>query len=122
MDDVTLPRSFEDTTPAEMMKDFPRHRLSEPRSPILEASRHASNYHSISPTTSNIERNRSQLEPAQESDHSDQPHDVSPSQPWFGKRIWNAFQQWEHENLELVLENRQAVARDHLGIAEYRRR
>jgi len=122
MDDVTLPRSFEDTTPAEMMKDFPRQRSSQSGSPILQASRQTSNYQSISPTTSNTQRNQSRSEPAHESDNSDQeePHDESPSHPWFGKRIWNAFREWEQDNLELVLENKQSVARDHLGIADRR--
>jgi hypothetical protein len=122
MDDVTLPRSFEDTTPAEMLKDFPRQRSSQSRSPILQASRQPSNYQSISPTTSNTQRNQSRSEPAHESDNRDQeePHDESPSQPWFGKRIWRAFREWEQDNLELILENKQSVARDHLGIADRR--
>src|SRR5271170_2889953 len=124
MDDVTLPRSFEDTTPAEMMKDFPPQRSSQSRSPILQASRQSSNYQSISPTTSNFQRNQSRPEPAHENDHNEQeePHDETPPRPWFGKRIWNAFRQWEQDNLELVLENKQSVARDHLGITHCRQR
>ena len=33
----------------------------------------------------------------------------------FGKRIWFAFKKWEADHLELVLANKQSVARDHLG-------
>jgi hypothetical protein len=34
---------------------------------------------------------------------------------WLGKRVWDGILRWEKENLELVLENKQSVARDHLG-------
>jgi len=122
MNNVTLPRSFEDTIPAEQMKDYPRRKSSpEARSPILETFRQQS-YQSISPTTSNtrIRNQPSQLEPVHDSEEPQRevPHDESPPRPWFGKRIWNGFRQWEQDNLELVLENKQSVARDHLGMID----
>jgi uncharacterized membrane protein YidH (DUF202 family) len=40
--------------------------------------------------------------------------DRSPRQ-WIGKRIWEAAKGWEREHLELILENTDSVARDHLG-------
>lgn len=123
MEGVTLPPSFEDTTPAEQMKDYPRKSSPEARSPILETFRQSQNYESISPTTSNpqrIRRRPSQPEPRDGSEQHER--DVSPdepvAQPWFGRRIWNAFRRWEEDNLELVLENKQSVARDHLGMID----
>lgn len=121
MDDVTLPHSFEDTTPAEIMKDYPRRRSSQSRSPILEASRQqqAQNYSSI--TTGNtinsgsnqegvIRQHESDTDEREESHHEEERHD------WFGKRMWTVFREWEQNHLELVLENKQSVARDHLGL------
>jgi len=119
MDDITLPRSFEDTTPAEMLKDYSRKRKTSPspsRSPILEVSRQQSNYQTISPTSSR---------PAQQQQHAEEEHEEQEDVPehqeqarsWFGKRIWNSLWEWEKNNLELVLENKQSVARDHLGLS-----
>lgn len=118
MDDITLPRSFEDTTPAEMMKDYPRRRLSRSsqsqHTPVLEAIEQPQNYHSITPTISHLENDRDNGEGADAEEHEEseeEAHNV-----WFGKRIWRSFQEWERNHLELVLENKQSVARDHLGL------
>src|SRR5271156_5552995 len=109
MDDVTLPRSFQDTTPAEMLKDYSRRRKASPspsRSPILEESRQQSNYQTISPTSS-----RPEQEPPHAEEHEEQednPEQQDPPRPWLGKRIWKSIQEWEKNNLELVLENKQS--------------
>jgi hypothetical protein len=119
MDNVTLPRSFEDTTPAEVMKDFPKQSSSESRSPILRTSSQPQNYQSISPTTSNTGRPQPpDTGQNDEEEEREESHEEVLPQPWFGKRLWNGFRQWEQDHLELVLENKQSVARDHLGILE----
>ena len=115
MDAFTVPRSFEDTTPAEVMKDFSKQPKSQSQTPILSAATQpAQNYRSISPTSS-----RFQLEETPENESNVQGHAESNEEtkrPWFGKRIWTAIRQWEEDHVELVLENKQSVARDHLGI------
>jgi hypothetical protein len=121
MDDITLPRSFEDTIPAEMMKDGPRRQSSQSRLPILEATRQqqAQNYNSITTgNTTNPESNQEGVPTQHESDtdERDDSHDEEERHHWFGKRMWIAFREWEQNNVELVLENRQSVARDNLGI------
>ena len=114
MDDVTLPRSFEDTTPAEMMKDYPRRRLSRPsHSPVLEPIRQPQNYSSITPGNSNLERNQNTAEESNSGEHEESDEEVYHG--WFGKQIWKTFREWERNHWELVLENKQSVARDHLG-------
>ena len=114
MDDVTLPRSFEDTTPAEMMKDYPRRRLSRSsqsqHSPVLEPIRQPQNYNSITPVNS---ENQNTAEESHSEEHEESDEEVHDE--WYGKRIWMTFRQWERNHLELVLENKQSVARDHLG-------
>src|SRR5437762_2617278 len=107
MDDVTLPRSFEDTTPAEMMKDYPRQRLSgssqSQHSPIQEAIPQPQNYNSINPVNSNLERDQNNGEGANAEEHEETEEEFHDE--WFGKRIWKGFQEWERNHLELVLEN-----------------
>ena len=105
------------------MKDYPRKGSPQARTPILETFRQSQNYESTGLTTSDpqrIRRQPSQPEPRRGSEQHER--DVSPdepvAQPWFGKRIWNAFRRWEEDNLELVLENKQSVARDHLGMID----
>lgn len=111
MDNVTLPRSFGDTTPAEQMKPIPRRRKSSSsqRSPILEHSQAQNTYNTITPEQHNT--------PSERDDSPDQgsEHEETPPQRWIGRRIWDGILQWERDNLELVLENKQSVARDHLG-------
>jgi Domain of unknown function (DUF202) len=108
MDDITLPLS---TTPAEMMKD--RRRSSQSR--IIETSPQPQNYNSITPSEPHSEQNAT--EETLQSDHDEGGESEEESQhEWFGKRMWVALRQWEQNNLELILENKQSVARDHLGI------
>ena len=111
MDNVTLPRSFADTTPAEQMKPISRRRKSSPsqRSPILENPQAHNAYTTIAPEQRNSPSER-EHSPEQDPEHED-----TPRQPWIGKRIWDGILAWEREHLELVLENKQSVARDHLG-------
>ena len=117
MDTVTLPRSFEDTTPAEMMKNYPRRRPSRSsqsqRSPILEPVGQPQNYSSITPVNFNLERNQNTVEEPHSDEHEESDEEVH--REWWGKRIWRTFQKWERDHFELVLENKQSVARDHLG-------
>ena len=117
MDEVTLPRSFEDTTPAEMMKDYPRRRPSRSsqsqHSPILGPVGQPQNYSAITPVNSNLERNQNTAEESHSEEHEESDEEVH--HEWLGKRIWRTFQEWEQNHLELVLENKQSVARDHLG-------
>jgi len=102
MDDITLPRSFQDTTPAEQMKPIPKRRKSSSasqRSPILE----------------NTQASYQTITPAQREESPEQEVEARQREPWFGKRIYDRILKWERDNLELVLENKQSVARDHLG-------
>jgi hypothetical protein len=118
MDDVTLPRSFEDTTPAEMMKDLSKKR-SPSQSPILDERRQPRNYSSINPSTSQAERIPAPTEQLSESDiEAEDTVEEEEPREWLGKRIWVVIWKWERDNLELVLENKQSVARDHLGMLE----
>src|SRR5436309_1365233 len=112
MDDVTLPKSFEDTTPAEMMKDFPRRRTSQANLPILASTQQPQNYNSISPSTSNIERQQQPVEGDQQSEeeHRVTDSDSETQRHWFGKRIWTTLREWEQGHVELILENKQSVA------------
>ena len=100
--------------PAEMMKDFP----PQSSTAVLEAPKQPRNCPSITHTISNTDGNLNQPERPQQRDRSEQEDSLEglPPRPWFAKRIWNAFRQWEQEHLELVLENKQSVARDHLGV------
>ena len=127
MDPVTLPRSFEDTTPAEMMRDFPRRRQTQTSDsehpPLVNRDSQQPvprSYDSISsPSTVRrdgaVESHVSEGHLELEEEDSRQPSSPPPKK-WIGKRIWEAVNTWERENVELVLENKQSVARDHLGI------
>ena len=111
MDNITLPRSFEDTTPAEQMKPVSRRRKSpspSQRSPILENSQATASYNTI--TSSERE-----ALPEHEAERTQETR----REPWLGRRMWDWVRKWESEHLELVLENKQSVARDHLGIILY---
>src|SRR5947207_16019020 len=101
-----------------MTKDYQGRRLSRlsrsQQTPLLVAIEQPQNYHSISPRSSQLENDRDNGEGADAEQHEEseeEAHNV-----WFGKRIWRSFQEWERNHLELVLENKQSVARDHLGL------
>jgi len=127
MEDVTLPRSFEDTTPAEMMKTITRRQSSPSRSPILQDDTNRPTYNAITSTSSRHEnhignRNEPRTEnpeaSMQREDEDEEAVETSseePAKPWFGRRMWTSFTRWERSHLELVLENKQSVARDHLA-------
>jgi hypothetical protein len=120
MDSVTLPRTFDDTTPAEMLKPVNRRRASPSRSPILGHG-HQQSYNTISSGSAHND-NLTDLPPEDQRETTQAREDenveetTEQGQPWIGTRIWHSFKRWERDNLELVLENRQSVARDHLGI------
>jgi hypothetical protein len=129
MEDVTLPRSFEDTTPAEMMKTIKRRRSSHSRSrsPILQDDPHRPNYNSITSTSARHENrigNRNEprtenpvtsMQREEENEEAVEASSEEAAKPCFGRRMWTNFTRWERNHLELVLENKQSVARDHLG-------
>lgn len=119
MDDVTLPRNFQDTTPAEALKDMPR-RKTDPASDdaqrrLVATTQPAPNYNTIiqRAPTSREQQHAEETESSQGLPSDDEHEEQDPG--WIGKRIWNAWLAWEHDHLELVLENKQSVARDHLG-------
>lgn len=114
MGDPALPQAFEDAVPTETMKATSGRTSSPSRSPILEQSQQPQTYSTILSSNSNPIGNQNTVEVSHESDEEnrrppDEPHG------WLGKRIWMAIQRWERDHLELVLENKQSVARDHLG-------
>ena len=118
MDTVTLPRSFRDTTPAEMMRDFTRRRQTSPHPPLVKDQRaQPKGYDSIA-STSTSNRDGESSEPPQtgESREEEVHSSPRPKKRWLISRIWDAVNTWEREHVELVLENKQSVARDHLGI------
>lgn len=123
MDDITHPPSFPGTTPSEKMKGRLPGQSNQSRSPILGAIRqepHPQNYSSITPGNSNTsERNQEAVvenpQHEDETDEGEESHDEAHG--WFGSRMWAAFRHWERNHLELILENKQSVARDHLGAA-----
>jgi hypothetical protein len=120
MEAVTLPRSFEDTTPAEMMRNFTRRRSSSGHSPILDNIQ-PRGYNSIRPRQQPLERHHDTPEHRPSPERAEgETSWVQTGDLWIGRRIWDAVQLWERENLELVLENKQSVARDHLGIISWR--
>jgi hypothetical protein len=119
MDAVALPRSFEDTTPAEALKDMPRRKtdpaLDDAQRRLVTTTQPTPNYNTITQRapTSREHQHAEETESSQGL-HSDDEHEEQ-EPGWIGKRIWTAWTAWESEHLELVLENKQSVARDHLG-------
>ena len=116
---ITVPRSFEDTTPAEMMRNFSRRRSSSAHSPILDDAQPRS-YDSIRPRQQALERDHDNQEHRPSEHREGQASSEAEGSPWIGRRIWDSVQQWERDHLELVLENKQSVARDHLGIISWK--
>jgi|SRR5579859_701464 len=111
MDSVTVPRSFRDTTPAEQMRPVIERRKSaspSQRSPILENSQAQTTYNAITPSEAQ----------ASPEEHTPERTEETRREPWLGRRVWDGVKKWERQHLELVLENKQSVARDHLGTVD----
>lgn len=47
--------------------------------------------------------------------HCSRDSDFAQQKKWIGAKLWEVLLAWEREHIELVLENTQSVARDHLG-------
>lgn len=73
------------------------------------------NYSTMFATTSQFHAASCSDREFEHEEHANIELQVQERQPWFGKRAWMAIRQWEQEHVELVLENKQSVARDHLG-------
>ena len=119
MDDVTLPPFFEDTTPAEALKTMPRRKINPSSSDddqerLVSRTQAAQNYSSIIPRLQSSHERQHEDDNGSQGHESETEHDET-KRPWFGKRLWDAWWEWDREHLELVLENKQSVARDHLG-------
>ena len=120
MDDVTLSRSFGDTTPAEALKDLPRRKVDpsssdDDQARMVGRTQPPRNYNTISQGEPSSHEHQPALETESSREHeSEVQHDVT-RPGWIGKRIWDSWIHWERDHLELVLENKQSVARDHLG-------
>src|ERR1700737_218888 len=97
MENITLPRSFEDTTPAEMMKSFQNRRSSPSRSPILEDDVHARGYNSIT-SASAPNTNRPELQGEtrqQDEDHAEARDRADHRRGGVGGGFGKRFQKWE---------------------------
>ena len=120
MDDVTVLRSFGDTTPAEALKDMPRRKADPPSSDddqaqLVSRTQPSQNYNTIAQRGPGSHEHQPGRETESSREHeSEGEHEVT-RRDWIGKRIWNSWIRWEQDHLELLLENKQSVARDHLG-------
>jgi hypothetical protein len=119
MESVTVPRSFDDTIPAEMMKAIQRRPNPSPsRAPILDEQDQHRSYSSVIPTQAESEGQEIAENDARAQDEVSERETTSHEEhrrQWIGSRIWEGIKEWERDNVEMVLENKQSVARDHLG-------
>ena len=115
MEAATLPGSFEDTTPAEMLRELNRRKQSSPHPPLVRDAPQPKSYKTI-PSGSDRVQQSSNVSSVEEQHEEEEIHAPEPPRKWLGGRIWDAVTTWERDHIELVLENKQSVARDHLGI------
>jgi hypothetical protein len=109
MEGNTVPRNPEENTTAEMMRESPRRRATPPEEngdSVLDGEQ-VPNYRAMSSSG----RRRCERAQQEEQGHEGQ------RKKWFGRRWFDAFRTWEQDHIEFVLENKRAVARDHLGIS-----